>query len=229
MSTIEAIYKAKDSDPTVHITSYLFPTNTGLAFWDGVYTEQTRLPMDRRFLMKYRSFVYFNSSDNSDYINYTRFTTDVRDHLIANAKKYAELYRIHNVDDDKYSLYDNYNMTETMDRDTTAKLGEQINSGTESLGARSDSNTHSVAPYDSDTTHIESGNALSYGAQQNTNGMTYGERNDSGTEDYTLKKVGNIGTMTVTDMLRKHKDFWDKWTFIDYIFNEISKELLLVD
>lgn len=228
MSTVEAIYNAKDSDPTIHITRYLFPTNTGLAFWDGVYTEQTRIPLDRRFLMKYRSFVYFNSSD-SDYLNYTRFTTDVRDHLIANAKKYDELYRIHNVDDDKYSLYDNYNMTETMDRDTTADLGQQVNGSNEDLGSRADSNSHSVAPYDSDTTHLESANAQSYGAQHNTSSATFGERHDAGTEDYTLTKVGNIGVQTVTDMLRKHKDFWTKWQFIDYIFEEISKELLLVD
>lgn len=261
--------------------SYLFLCNSlagDLAkFWNEIYVPNHEL-YDRRFVMKYSSFRYFDSVDTLpiddpteivdpdetvDHFNWRRFSGDIGAHLTANMKMYAELYRIHCIDDDKYSLYDNYNIKEIMDRDTTSDVGSQTNDGTEDIGQRSDngsktddgtedigqkhdSNSHSVAPYDSDTVHLENSNSLNYGeqhnashlgstnsytygSQHNTNKMEYGSRHDSGTEDYTLTKVGNIGVQTVTDMIRKHRDFWTNESFIDYVFEQISKELLLVD
>ena len=61
--------------------------------------------------------------------------------------------------------------------------------------------------------------------------MTKGVQNNTHTgndkETYTMSRVGNIGTMTGTDILRKHSDYWTHYEFYTYIFREIAKELLL--
>lgn len=241
MTTVEEMYLIKDADPSTTSISPLFtryvPELFNFHFWSETYGNNYNT-LDERFRMKYKSFKYFNGiekkpADAPDYpieaLNLILFRRDVVGILVANAKRYEELWRINTIDDNQYSLYDNYNTKEIMDRDTTADTGAQHNSSSDDYGSRTDSNTRSVAPYDSDVTHIESSNGMSKGAQHDSGTTDLGSRHDEGTENYTLTKVGNIGTTTVSDMITKHKRFWDNWKFIDMIFEDISRELLLVD
>ena len=75
-------------------------------------------------------------------------------------------------------------------------------------------------------------NERTYGSRTDTedNERTYGQRKDSteetGSKDYTLHKVGNMGVQTVDDMLKKHWDNWSLFNFYELIFDEIAQNLL---
>ena len=58
--------------------------------------------------------------------------------------------------------------------------------------------------------------------------MTIGSQTNSGTENYTLTRKGNIGVTAATDVMQKHVDFWSKFNFYHYVFGVIAKELLTV-
>lgn len=68
------------------------------------------------------------------------------------------------------------------------------------------------------------------GAQTVTGSVTNGTRVDhtsgSGTESYTLTRVGNIGIQTPTDILDKHRTFWSAYEFYEYIFQQLSYDYL---
>lgn len=75
-------------------------------------------------------------------------------------------------------------------------------------------------------------NERTYGSRTDTedNERTYGQRKDSteetGSKDYTLHKVGNMGVQTVDDMLLKHWDNWTMFDFYGFVFDEIARDLL---
>lgn len=322
-------------------------SNFSADFWRD-YVEHYN-DYDSLFRRKYLSFRYFLQIDGEPIGTVSdNFITDVRNHLMVNAKKYSELYRTYVITDEQLSLTDNYYLEEKMDRDTTDnssdKYGARTDSSSESLGARTDSNSSTlgqqlnhnefsvgqqlnhneitigeqenvedvdngvrhnkteltagahtdtdsrdVSPYDmtagnytsdSKDTHmfaqrvdttIEDINASkdkttttlgertdisdetlgtrkditddtigsrtdtsssTIGAQSNSTSNIKGEENDThsktGTEDYTLTRKGNIGTMAPIDMLVKSNDFWSIYEFYEMIFRDICKELLLV-
>ena len=70
------------------------------------------------------------------------------------------------------------------------------------------------------------------GSRTDTVGFTKGSQIDTldntGTEKYTLTRKGNIGVQTATDMIDKHDTYWNKYRFYTTIFENISKDLLLV-
>lgn len=75
-------------------------------------------------------------------------------------------------------------------------------------------------------------NSRTYGQRIDSedNSRTYGTRKDTtgetGSKDYTLHKVGNMGTATVDDMLTKHIGVWSMFDFYKLIFEEIARDLL---
>ena len=75
-------------------------------------------------------------------------------------------------------------------------------------------------------------NSRTYGQRidSDDNSRTYGARKDTtgetGSKDYTLHKVGNMGVQTVDDMLLKHWDNWNLFDFYKLIFEEIARDLL---
>lgn len=226
-------------------------------FWNEYKTNYNHY--DKLFNRFYRSFKYFMQNGDEDLATLTNdFADDVYNHLLINHKKYSELYRMYVVSDNDYSLLDNYNITETMDRDTTSNntndYGSRSDSFSNTNGARQDSrnttigeqnvvSTGKVAPYDSDNfynnTEVSDNNgsrsdteSFSKGAETdngtNTKGSQHDTLNNTGTEDYTLTRKGNIGVQTGADMLDKHRKLWSSYEFYSIIFREIAKELLLV-
>lgn len=196
-------------------------------FWTDYITNYDKY--DRLFYRLYRSFKYFLQEDGEtteEVVN--SFVEDVYTHLLVNQKKYSELYRINVISDENYSLTDNYNMTETMDRDTSNSKGARTDSTTADEGAQIITNTGTTSPYDSENFFNEKSNSQNAGARHDAGSFISGAQSDSATEDYTLTRVGNIGTMTATDMLDKHKKFWTMFEFYSYIFGEIAKELLII-
>lgn len=249
------VYKYNRSENTMMLSN--FATGDDLDFWEEYRTNYSRY--DAVFNRMFNSFWYFMQEEDATVSEVAeQFRTDVYNHLLMNKKKYEELYRVHIIPDEDYSLINNYDMTETMDRDSTDNqdntYGSRQDSESFTKGSRSDSSTntygeqtvtgtHKVAPYDSTEFSNESQDVTVNGQRQDGVSFTEGQQLDSSsstkgsqiddlnrtmTEDYTLRRVGNIGVQTVTDMLCKHVKLWDMWTFYEYIFKEICKELLLL-
>ena len=248
-------------------------------FWEEYRNNYDKY--DKVFDRMFMSFIYCFQSDEEEIVDVANnFREDVYNHLLMNDKKYSELYRIHVIPDTNYSLTDNYDVTETMDKNISDNNdntygartdsveetegsrtdsveeteGSRTDSTSETEGSRKDDTTHKVAPYDSSQFSNNTLDTLDKGQQVNSGSLTKGQQiNETETtkgqqineiettkgsqndtlertyeEDYTLHRKGNIGVMTVSDMLKKHKDFWHEWEFYEYIFKEICKELLLI-
>lgn len=202
---------------------------------------------DSTFDRLYKSFVFFDQEEDETIAEVAaRFTDAVKGLLTIYQKKYSELFRIEAIDDEHYSLTNNYDMSETMSKTIKFNKGSRTDNGGDTYGqhtdtvtggAHTDTSTNKVAPYDSATFNNASQNDISYGSVSNStqyggysdsNSFTSGAQEDNTTEGYTLTRIGNIGVMTATDMLAKHKDFWKDFTFMKDIFGDIAKELLRV-
>ena len=252
MYKIGDIYKANAADSTLMLSNFAIAGSDD-DFWKEYRTNHTNY--DRVFNRMFNSFFPFMQQEDdtlSDVVD--AFRQDVYDHLLMNQKKYEELYRVQVIPDEDYSLVNNYDMQEIMDKDGTDNqdntYGSRQDSGSFTKGSRTDNTTTGeqtttvttkVAPYDSDdfsnngqdtTVAGQRQDSLTEGQQLDSSSSTKGQQiddlNRTYTEDYTLHRVGNIGVQTVTDMLQKHVKMWTMWEFYEYIFKEICKDLLLI-
>lgn len=225
LKTVKDMYKYSSENTTQLLSDY------SADFWTDYITNYQ--VYDKLFCRLYRSWFYFLQEHDQTIAEITTdFTEDVYAHLMLNEKKYSELYRIQVIDDDKYSLLDNYDMTESMDRDTTSN-------NTNTYGQRQDgdnyaqqtnTSTKEVAPYDSSDFNNESRITEVMGGHNDTHtkGQQLDTLNNTGSEDYTLHRYGNIGVATATDMMDKARKFWTPWQFYEMIFRDIARELLMI-
>ena len=227
-------------------------------FWSEYV--QNHSDYDRLFMRMYKSFVYFLQDGTETIDSVTEeFTEDVRLHLLANSKKYSELFRTYIVSDEDYMLLDNYNVKETMSKQGTLNGSDTLGSRADTtndtigavttatnttVGAQTNSETNKVSPYDSDDFHNDTGKESTLGTRSDNGTSTIEEHTDSSTfnkgeqvdthnhtttESYELTRKGNIGVQTGSEMLVKHDRFWNSYEFYTMIFKDICKELLLVD
>ena len=225
LKTVKDMYKYADDNSIKLLSGY------AADFWKEYRDNYNRY--DNLFCRYFRSWFYFlqeKDEDISDIVN--DFVTDVYSHLMLNDKKYSELFRIHVLPDEDYSLVNNYDMHEVMDKDTTSNNTNTYGSREDSdgIGAQSNTRTNEVAPFDSSSFNNESKVSDSLGARSDTHtkGSQEDTLNNTGTEDYELHRYGNIGVMTVTDMLRKHDEYWTTYEFYEKIFRDIARELLMI-
>ena len=325
MITVNDMYKDARSSNAPLLSNY-----EG-SFWSEYISDFSNY--DRVFNRLYKSFEYFlQEEDDSVSECRSNFTEDVKCLLIANSKKYSELYRTYKIDDSIYSLTDNYDVTETYSGNKLTAIESRLGSRTDNtktsdvIGSKTDSientdiigaitntetmnngvkntnenttygakNTNEntiygsgtsetvdeVSPMDSNmfynnnknstttsektdskqTTHSTftdskqttysaftdsktineaertntSNNVVNSGEQNNSSNNTYtkGEQSDTHkhdeTESYNIRKRGNIGVQTATDMISKHNQFWNSYEFYTLIFKDICKELLSI-
>lgn len=255
MIRIGDIYKANRTDNSKMLSDFTI-AGQDMDFWAEYRSNYARY--DSVFNRMFNSFWPFMQQDMELSDAVSAFRDDVYNHLLINAKKYDELFRVQVIPDEDYSLINNYDMQEIMDKDITDnqdnEYGQRIDSGSFTKGSRTDSgtqakgqqtdhNTESVAPYDSVSFSPDKYIEMLSGSRLDVTGFTEGQQIDSSsntkgtqkddldrtyTEDYTLHRVGNIGVQTVSDMLAKHIKVWSMWEFYEYIFKEISKDLLLL-
>ena len=208
-------------------------------FWDE-YLSNYEI-YDTYFTRKFEKFYYCRDSETAT----SDFVMDCKTWLTLHAKDLSELYRIHSIDDDDYSLTNNYDMTEELNRETnegtrqdttTKNYGSKSSTTTDNIGARNTENVEQVSPFDSATWNNNTKNNTNTQGTQDTSTTTnngymdtdnYNKGLQHDTEEYTLTRKGNIGTMTATDMLEKHENFWDKYNFYSAIFDNLAKEFLM--
>lgn len=245
--TVNDMYKYINQTGGVLLSEYVAD------FWENYKNNHVRYDkMFNRFYYSYRYMLQECDEDISVITN--NFSEDVYNHLMINNKKYSELYRVNVVDDEKYSILNNYDVFETMSKknheENQMKYGTREDSVNSTLGSRTDSTvlgaqsnteTSKIAGFNStdfsnaDTVTNSIGSRTdnnSIGEQKNVSSSVKGEQNDTdntdGTEEYELTRVGNIGVKTATEIMREHKNFWSMWDFYKYIFSDICAELLLV-
>lgn len=225
----------KDMYDYAHSNNLKLLSNYNADFWEEYINNSTRY--DKLFRRLFLSFKYFlqDKNDSLETIT-TDFIDDVYNHLMMNSKKYSELYRINIVSDDDYSITDNYNMIEVMDKDGSKDdmitLGERTDSNNVQVGAQTSTQNNTVSPFDSENFYNDNASSFNNGARTDTGTTVKGLEEDSTNtqyeENYTLTRRGNIGIQTATDIMQKHVQFWDIWNFYEFIFKEIAKELLII-
>lgn len=212
---------------------------------------------DSLFNRMFSSFVYFNQSGTEELTDVlANFTQDVYIHLLTNRKKFGEIYKIH-LNTNDINIFDDVYIKETRkdenSKTTTDEIGAQENSNKNSRAARTDTLTDTIGARTNDETgysHAYNNNRESidrrvtikdasatdthktaFGADIFTITDTTGARTDTHTETET--RTGETlreGATTANpyDNAKKFFNFWRDFNFYDYVFKDISAELLNV-
>ena len=248
--TVAQMYDYADEESLALLSAYTAD------FWADYRNNYAQF--DRLFMKRFKTFQYFDQDGTEDIEDVTLdFIENVYMFLMANDKKYSELWRIHAISDTDLPIGRNYDITETMDRDTSRDVesveGAREDSTEETLGSRADSRTITRGEQenviDSDVYGFNSSTATpsgkstetvgeredtddyTRGAQDNDSTFNKGEQTntleETGTEDFTRRRYGVVLTSPI-NLLEKHRDFWKTFSFYDMVFKDICAELLLV-
>lgn len=151
-------------------------------FWE-VYADNYTY-FDRLFVRSYREFRAFSLKSDDVEDNAVEWFDDVYAWLLANNKRYSELWRLQVVSDTDYSILDNYNV-----RETHSTEGESDT--TDTIGSKTDTKN----------------SGLTYGEQvvTDTNSYTHGAVSESdnetlqyGQDSTTTNSTANTGAQTNT-------------------------------
>lgn len=163
--TIKDIYEQNVSENKKMLSDY--PAD----FWQPYRNNHTYF--DRRFKKLYSSwFPYDQDTDEGKQAVSDEFRMDVYAHLLANDKRYAELFRVNTIlDNDAYSLTNNVDYTETRQR-TEGRDGENVKGSETITDTLQTSYGEQTVTQDNETT---------YGAQTITddNDTVKGQRDDT--------------------------------------------------
>lgn len=197
--------------------------------------------LDVAFKDKYGNSYYFNQKAYKEITStevdevYNNFVHSLLSFFWLNEKKYDELYRVHLVDDTKYSVLDNYDVTETKSgsghKYITDAFGNRVIQEQENIGEQENEMVGEVAPYDSENFSNQNKSTQTLGDRQDTSMTTHNAHTDNHSVDdnntYTLNKKGNIGVQTQSEVMQKHVNFWKDFSFYNILFEDINKEFLL--
>lgn len=167
-------------------------------FWNDYNTNYTYY--DRLFRRMFGSFRFFDQlplgrceelTDEHKLAVQEEFTDAVYDYLMANAKKYSELYRVNVVDDNSFSIVDNYNVTET-------KTEEGSRSGTDNIGTKTDTDTNVYGAATDTNTRIEGERVdeieKTHGSREDTDAIVQGEQENS-----RLNEIAGFNSVSFSD------------------------------
>jgi len=221
MKTINDLYKFANDNDIKLLSEY------NAEWWEDYVTHSD--DYDLVFRRLYYSFIYFmQSKDETTAEIVDNFVTDVQNILRVHSKEFEQLWRVHTLNKNAYGLTDNYDMTEELTKYTGETLGSRTDSTSLTTGAQISGTTSKVAPYDSGNFSNHNDVEVNSGARSDSTSATYGTQTNTGSENYTLTRKGNIGVMTSSDVIKKHIDLWESFNFYHYVFGVIARELLTV-
>ena len=213
----------------------LFPTSTA-DFW-VIYTTENEA-IDRYFDRLYKSYYFFDQATNATAdVVLADFKNAIRELFLMNLKKYTELYRVNEVDDDDYSIIDNYDVTESREGSNNKRIidsfGQRVGTSNFVTGQQTNTETDTVAPYDSEEFNNREQITNVRGQRTDTSANTLNPYTDNhtlnGSDEYTMTKKGNIGVQTQSEVMQKHVDFWKGFSFYKQLFDDICAEYLLIE
>ena len=236
MKTVKELFKIAQTEEAT-----LFPEFDS-EWWTGIYNVETGEDIDLLFTRYYASYEFYSSLEDlfdeyTDHNALTDFKQAVYTLFMKNDKKYTELYRIHTIpDNDAYELTNNYDMHETYSGSNSSQgamtTGQRTDVNYDNIGSQNSAGANRVTGWDSSSENASDSNTATVGSRQDINQFTKGQETDTsqtqGQDNHTLRRYGNIGVMTVDDLLKKHKDFWLVWDFIQVIFDDICRDYLLI-
>ena len=236
MKTVKDLYKMSKEAlvPYPLLTSY---TPAGDIDWWNDYRENFSV-FDEQFMRQFKTFVFFDQeNDETDDDIMSNWQSTLYSWMMMNDKRYAELYRIHVIpDDDAYALTNNYDMHETYSGTNSAQgastTGQRTDVTIDETGSQNTAGLNKITGWDSASENTHDSNTASIGSREDTHQFTKGQETDTsrtqGQDAHTLRRYGNIGVMTVDDLLKKHSDFWQLFNFYKIVFDDICKNFLLI-
>lgn len=215
--TIKDIYKENKDNSRKMLSDY------GSEFWEGYRANYQYF--DRRFMTLYASWFPFVQVPEEGIESVSDdFRYDVYSHLLANDKRYSELYRINVIqDNDAYSLTNNVDYTEEYSEES--HLDREFNKGAQTdgdsgfiargeqtvdedlsrtYGQHTTTDTRSVSAFNSESYSPSEQNERNDATYTDTedNSTTYGShRDDTGnthTEGARIDTTGDDGTKEYT-------------------------------
>lgn len=236
MKTVKELYKIAKED-----SNLLFPEFDS-EWWTNTYNVDTAEDIDILFTRYYANYEFYSSLEDlfdeyTDASAFMDFQQAVYTLFLKNDKKYTELYRIHTIpDNDAYELTNNYDMHESYSgsnrQNGSAITGQRTDVTIDNIGSQNSSNLDKVTGWNSGSENTKDSSNSAVGSREDTHQFTKGQEQDTsrieGADSHTLRRYGNIGVMTVDDLLKKHKDFWLTWDFLQVVFDDICRDYLLI-
>lgn len=193
---------------------------------------------DQIFSQLYKSFEFYDQ-DCTDTIEdiYDRFRLTIRNWLLINDKRYAELWRVHVIeDDDSYSITNNYDRHEEYSGAVSSASntieGARTDIDIDQIGEQNQAGLNNVIGWNSDAENANDSNTSTMGNREDIKQFTKGRQQNTnaanGADSHTSRIYGNIGVSTVDDMLKKHTDYWQAFNFYMIIFTDICDQFLLI-
>ena len=241
--TVKSLYKY-----VKEIDSNLLPdlseiSEEGFEWWQDLYTSGSYQAIDELFARLYYSFLFYDpvgldlSEDYTDEEALQSFYQAVLELFFKNKKKYTELYRIETIpDDEAYALTNNYDLHETFSGNDATQgaviSGQRTDVTYDNIGSQSSAGQNNVTGWNSNSENEQDANTGTIGSRNDTHQFTKGQETDTnrtqGQQSHTLRRFGNIGVMTIQDMLEKQKNVWLPWSFLQIVFDDICSEYLLI-
>ena len=163
------VYNIKDLYKFTRDNNRKLLSEYGSDFWAGYRANSSYF--DRRFMKLYASWFPMDQDPDETLQSIQEdFTYDVYAHLMANDKRYSELYRVNVIpDNDAYSLTNNVDYTETtertIERDIEFNKGSQTDTEDNSRTKGSQTDTQDNSRTKGSETITED-NSMEYGAHQ---------------------------------------------------------------
>lgn len=239
LKTIKEIYKY-DKNNDHCLLPLLTEISEGFDWWNDIYKDGTHEVIDELYARLYNSYEFYTIHADEDYDAEAAsddFRNAVFELFIKNNKKYTELYRIEVIpDDDAYALTNNYDLHETYSGTDATQgaviTGQRTDVNVDNTGSQNSAGLNKVTGWNSNTENEDNANTGTIGSRQDTHQFTKGQETDTnrsqGQASHTLRRYGNIGVMTIQDMLMKQQQVWLPWSFLQIIFDDICKEYLLI-
>lgn len=228
--TIFDLYNVSRETPTPLLSNF------DADFWQEYVTNYETF--DKYYMHLYKTYEYFNQTptETVDDIQ-AEFTQDVYMLLMKNSKKYSEIWRVAVIpDNEAYELTNNYDIHESYSGSNSAQgaatTGQRTDVTYDNIGSQNSAGVNKITGWNSSSENELDANTGTIGNRQDTHQFTKGQETDTsrtqGTDSHTSRRYGNLGVMTVDDILKKHVEFWNVFDFYQMVFNDICSELLMI-
>ena len=237
MKTVNDLYKMSKPGGDDNFPLLTTFTSSQDVDWWAEYKENYEV-FDIQFKQQFKTFVFFDQDpEDTDEEIIQNWGATIYSWLMMNDKRYSELYRIHVIpDDEAYALTNNYDLHETYSGTNTGAsaqiFGQRTDITYDNIGDQNSSNLNKVTGYNSSSENTNDSSSSVMGSREDTHQFTKGQEQDTarsnGSDSHTLRRYGNIGVMTIEDMLQKHDNFWQIFNFYKIVFDDICKNFLLI-
>lgn len=172
--------------------------------------------IDRRFMLDKQSYTpIWNVQEGDISATVADFQADVFNLLWSRKDRYSHLWAIRSVE---YNPI--YNVEEHTTNTLTDVYGEQ-NGQSSNNGSNSGEGNTFAFDSSSHVNNVDSSNTSSNSATSKTE-----EHTDTHTT--VIERAGNIGVTSTMDLLTQEERYWSAFDFYKIIFEDISKELLIL-